>query len=157
MTPLALLTVAVMGAWLGIMTFFSLVATPILFRTMERSVAGGAAAAVLPGYYVSGLILGTLALVALVLRIAAREPLWRRHAVAAMVTAAMLGLVLWSLAVVLPAAEAARRAGDGTQFSVVHRRAVALNAFTMLGGVLVLALEVLIRRRERPSASPPAP
>ena len=42
MTPLAVLTVGAMSAWLGIMGFFSFVAAPVLFRTMERSVAGAA-------------------------------------------------------------------------------------------------------------------
>ena len=130
MTPLGVLTVAAIGAWLGIMAFFSFVATPILFRTMERSVAGAAAAAVLPGYYACGLVLGATAL---------------------------LALVLWSLVIVLPAAEAARGAADSTGFSLVHRRAVSLNALTMLGGVIVLALEMISLRRERPSASLPGP
>jgi hypothetical protein len=77
MTPLDVLTVAVMGGWLGIMAFFSFVAAPILFRSMERSVAGAAAAAVLPGYYTCGLVLGAVALLALVPRVVARAPRWR--------------------------------------------------------------------------------
>src|SRR5438094_3084326 len=105
MTPLGVLTVAATGAWLGIMAFFSFVAAPILFRTLERGVAGDAAASVLPGYYVCGLVLGAVALLTLVLRVVAREPRWRWNVLGAVVTAVMLGLVLWSLAVVLPAAQ----------------------------------------------------
>jgi hypothetical protein len=157
MTPLGVLTVAVMGAWLGIMAFFSFVAAPILFRTMERSVAGAVAAAVLPGYYVCGLVLGAATLLALVLRVAAREPRWRWNVLAAVLTTAMLGLVLWSLVIVLPAAEAARGAADSTRFSLVHRRAVSLNALTILCGVIVLGLEMISPRRARPSAIPPGP
>jgi hypothetical protein len=157
MTPLAVLTVGAMGASLGIMAFFSFVAAPVLFRTMERSVAGAAAAAVLPGYYASGIVLSGVALLGLVLRVVAREPRWRQSVLAAALTAVMLGLVLWSLVVVLPAAESARGAGDSTRFALAHRRAVTLNGLTMLCGALVLALEAVSRRRERPSASSPAP
>ena len=157
MTPLGVLTVAAMGAWLGIMAFFSFVAAPILFRTMERSVAGAAAAAVLPGYYACGLVLGAATLLALVLRVVAQEPRWRWNVPAAVLTTAMLGLVLWSLVIVLPAAEAARGAADSTRFSLVHRRAVSLNALTMLCGVIVLGLETISPRGARSSASPPVP
>lgn len=156
MTPLAVLSVGAVGAWLGIMAFFSFVATPTLFRTMERSVAGAAAAAVLPGYYASGLVLCVLALVTLGLRVLSREPRWGWSVLAAALTTAMLGLVLWSLVVVVPAVEAARGAGDSTRFVLAHRRAVSLNLLTMLCGALVLGLEAVSRRRERPSATPPA-
>ena len=157
MTPLGVLTVAATGGWLGIMAFFSFVAAPILFRTLDRGVAGDAAAAVLPGYYVCGLLLGAVMLLALVLRAVAREPRWRWNVLGAVVTAAMLGLVLWSLVVVLPAAQAARGARDSTGFSVAHRRAVTLNGVMMLGGLVVIGLEAISRPRARPSASPPAP
>ena len=151
-----MLTVAAVSAWLGIMAFFSFVATPMLFRTMERSVAGDAAAAVLPGYYASGVLLGGLALLGLGLRLASRQARWGRNVLATALTAAMLGLVLWSLAVVLPAAQAARSAGDSTRFALAHRRAVSLNSVTMLCAVLILGLEAVNRRREDPSATPSA-
>jgi hypothetical protein len=157
MTPLAVLTVGAMGAWLGIMGFFSFVAAPVLFRTMERSVAGAAAAAVLPGYYACGILLGAMALLGLVPRVVARGSRRWWQGLATALTAVMLGLVLWSLVVVLPAAESARRAGDSTRFALVHRRAISLNGLTMLCAVLVVALEVVSPRRRHPSASPPAP
>jgi hypothetical protein len=157
MTPLAVLTVGALSAWLGIMGFFSLVAAPVLFRTMERSVAGAAAAAVLPGYYACGILLGALALLGLLPRVVGRGPRRWWHVLATALTAVMLGLVVWSLVVVLPAAESARRAGDSTRFALAHRRAVGLNGLTMLCAALVVALEVISLRRRHPSASPPAP
>jgi hypothetical protein len=156
MTPLAVLTVGSVSAWLGIMAFYSFVAAPILFRTLARNVAGTAAAAVLPGYYASGLVLCALALLSLALRAIAREPGSRLTWVAVGLTATMLGLVLWSLAVVLPATEAARGAGDHTGFALAHRRAIQLNLLTMLCAALVLALEAFSRRREHRAATPPA-
>jgi hypothetical protein len=155
-TPLAVMTVGTVGAWLGIMAFFSFVAAPILFRTLERSIAGAAAASVLPGYYASGLLLCGLALLALVLRLVAREPHGRLTLISGVLTAAMFGLVLWSLAVVLPATEAARSTGDSTRFALSHRHAVNLNLLTMLCAALVLGIEAFSRRRERPAATPPA-
>ena len=156
MTPLSVLTTAAVSAWLGIMAFFSFVAAPVLFRTMERSVAGAAAATLLPGYYAVGGLLCGLALLLLILRLVVRESGWGLNLVSAALTALMLALVLWSLAVVLPDAETARRSGDSVRFALAHRRAISLNLGTMLCAVLVIVLETVSRGRAVPSAIPPA-
>jgi hypothetical protein len=156
MTALRLVTVVALSAWLGIMAFFSLIAAPVLFRTLERGAAGAAASAVLPGYYAAGAVLCAVVLLALVLRTTIRGPRSGWDVAAVVLTATMLGLVLWSLVVVLPAAEAARGAADSTRFANVHRRAVSLNTLTMLCGALVLALQCVTRRRPR-SATAPVP
>lgn len=155
MTPLALATVAAVSAWLGIMAFFSFIAAPTLFRSMERGAAATAAAAVLPGYYVCGVVLSAVALVASVARLAKARSTGTALAATAVLSASMLGLGLWSLLVVLPAAEAARGARDSTAFALAHRRAVSLNGLAMLCGAAALGVELVTRRRAGPSAIPP--
>ncbi len=156
MTTLPLVTVSCVAAWLGIMGFFSFVAAPVLFRTLERSAAGDAAAAVLPGYYAVGLALCGGAFVALIVRLGRREPRWLGNVVSAAITAGMIVMLFWSLTVIVPTANAARRARDDGRFVAAHRRAVILNLATMLGGIMVLVVEAVTPRRDPPPARPSA-
>jgi hypothetical protein len=152
MRALTVLAVACVGAWLGIVCFFSFAVAPTLFRMVERTTAGEAVAVVLPRYYTSGLMLAVVALAALVLRLA-REPRGlRRGGVVSCVTAALLVAVLaWSLFTLLPRAEAARRARDDTAFAVSHRQAVSLNLVAMLCCLALLGAEALRRERRSPT------
>ena len=139
------LALACVAAWVGIVAFFSFAVAPLVFRTVDRAAAGLAVSAVLPHYYRWGVILTAVALVA-----AAREARGRLTAgVAAALCAAMVATLAWAWLVVLPSAEAARRAGGDTAFAHAHRLAVQLNGFTLLTGVAVLALEALRRDRRR--------
>src|SRR5256885_14965299 len=58
------LAVVAIAGWLGIMAFFSFGVAPLVFRTIDRAVAGHAVAAVLPRYYDWGLVLCGMAVVA---------------------------------------------------------------------------------------------
>ena len=118
----AVAVIAVAG-WLGIMAFFAFGVAPLVFRAIDRAVAGEAVAAVLPSYYAWGLAL----------------------------CAVMLGLLVWADTVVLPRAEAARRAHEDGAFARAHRAAVQLNGATMVAGAALLVLEAfsLGRRRSR--------
>src|SRR4030095_11725202 len=64
MTLLRTLAVVAVAAWLGIMAFFSFEVAPVVFRTIDRAIAGQAVTAVLPRYYRWGLALSGVALVA---------------------------------------------------------------------------------------------
>ena len=57
MTLLRALAVVSVAAWLGIMAFFSFEVAPVVFKTIDRAIAGQAVAAVLPRYYRWGLAL----------------------------------------------------------------------------------------------------
>ena len=48
MTLLRALAVVSVAAWLGIMAFFSFEVAPVVFKTIDRAIAGQAVAAVLP-------------------------------------------------------------------------------------------------------------
>jgi hypothetical protein len=63
----------------------------------------------------------------------------------------MLCLLLWASIVVLPRAEAARRARDDSAFAAAHRSSVQLNGLALLAGAAVLLLEMVRRpaRRDR--------
>src|SRR5262249_21766264 len=52
------------AAWLGIIAFFSFEVAPVVFKTIDRAIAGQAVTAVLPRYYRWGLALSGVALVA---------------------------------------------------------------------------------------------
>ena len=64
MTLLRTLALVCVAGWLGIMAFFSFAVAPVVFRAIDRAVAGQAVAAVLPRYYAWGLVLTAIALVA---------------------------------------------------------------------------------------------
>ena len=143
------LALACVAACVGIVAFFSFVVAPLVFRTVDRAAAGLAVSAVLPLYYRWGVVLTTVALVGYLVA-AARETGRRLTAgVAAALCAAMVATLMWAWLVVLPSAEAARRAGSDTAFAHAHRLAVQLNGVTLVAGVAVLALEALRRDRRR--------
>ncbi len=144
----ALAVIAIAG-WLAISSFFSFAVAPLLFKTIDRGVAGQIVAAVLPRYYDWGMVLSGIALTACALQAAiGREGRWRPLA-SAMLSGAMLGLLLWASTAVLPRAETARRARDDSAFARVHRSAVQLNGLTMAVGVALLLLETLSRSSRR--------
>lgn len=144
----ALILVAV-AAWLGIMAFFSFGVAPLVFRTIDRAVAGQAVAAVLPHYYGWGIALCAVALAAAVVQVLSGREGRLRPLVSAALCGAMLGLLVWSSAVVLPHAEAARRTRDDRAFAQAHRASVRLNGATMVAGALLLVIEGLSPGRRR--------
>ena len=142
--------VAVAG-WLGIMAFFSFGVAPLVFKTIDRAVAGQAVAAVLPRYYVWGLVLCGIALAACVVQTVSGSEGRLRPLIGAGLCGAMCGLLVWASTAVMPRAEAARRSRDDEAFARAHRASVQLNSATMLTGAALLLLETLSRsaRRDR--------
>ena len=143
------LALACVAGWVGIAAFFSLTVAPLVFRTIDRAAAGHAVSAVLPRYYAWGLALTAAALVAHGV-LAARGDGRLRHTVAAVLCAAMVAALAWAWLVVLPEAEAARRARSDTAFAHAHRTAVQLNGLTLTAGVAVLLLDAFRRGRRGP-------
>ncbi len=134
MEILRTLVLVCIGGWLAISAFFSFAVAPLAFRVIDRAVAGQLVAAVLPRYYDWGVVLCAIALTASAVQaVSGRRP--RGSA----------------LAVVLPRAEAARRARDDSAFALAHRTSVQLNGLTLLAGAAMLLLETVRRpaRRDR--------
>jgi hypothetical protein len=137
----SVVAVTCVAAWLGIMAFFSFGVAPLVFTVMERTAAGQVVAAVLPRYYVTGLGLCAIALVVSVAQAVSGRGGRARPLLGAVLCAAMMGMLAWAAAVVMPQADAARRGRDDTAFARAHRRSVTLNGATMLAALAILALE----------------
>jgi len=137
------LAVIAVAGWLGIMAFFALGVAPLVFRALDRAVAGEAVAAVLPRYYAWGIALCAFALAASVIQVVSGADGRLRPLAAAALCGVMLGLLVWASAVVLPRAETARRAHEDGTFARAHRAAVRLNTATMVAGAALLVLEAL--------------
>jgi hypothetical protein len=151
MDILRTLVLVCIAGWLAISAFFSFAVAPMAFRVIDRAVAGQLVAAVLPRYYDWGVILCAIALTASAVQaVSGRRPLGRALGSVGL-SGAMLCLLLWASIVVLPRAEAARRARDDSAFAAAHRSSVQLNGLTLLAGAAVLLLEMVRRpaRRDR--------
>ena len=141
--------------WLGAMGFFAFAVAPAAFTTLERDAAGRFVSVVFPRYYLTGTVLGLLALAGLVARVLLRGGR-RWDWLPLVLLGIMLALTLYARVVVLPAAEAARAAmrqvggGHGSaetlRFAKLHRISGALNVVVMAAGVDFLAVEVMRRR-----------
>jgi hypothetical protein len=151
MDILRVLVVVCVASWLAISTFFSFAVAPLVFRVIDRGVAGQLVSAVLPRYYDWGIVLCAIALTAsAVLTVSGMRPRGRALTGVAL-SGTMLCLLLWASIVALPRAESARRTRDDAAFALAHRSSVQLNGLTMLAGAAVLLLEALSRpaRRDR--------
>lgn len=139
--------VIAVALWLGAMAFFSFAVAPAAFAVLGREPAGRLVSAVFPRYYLVGVLLGVVALVALAPRAlsGAGAASWA----AALLVLMMVVLTVASWVVVLPAAHAAREAlrqspsdpAASSRFARLHGVSAVLNVVTMLAGVAVLALE----------------
>ena len=154
MSYLKNLTLCSVSLWLGFMGFFSFAAAPAIFTTLDRERAGSLVTAVLPRYYLFGIIMGLLALGGVL----GRAMLKRRKEVgwgALVLALLMLALTAYSLLVLLPQAEGARLAmrsvpASGAMvseaalaFGRAHRLAVVLNVLTLLAGLALVFVEGL--------------
>jgi Domain of unknown function (DUF4149) len=143
------LAVVCVAGWLGIMAFFSFEVAPVVFRTIDRVIAGQAVAAVLPRYYQWGLGLTAIALVA-----SAIQAIWGREGrlrplLGTGLCALMVTMLVWASAVLAPRAEIARRSRDDTGFARAHRASIQVNLVTMGAGAAFLILDGVSRRRAR--------
>ena len=138
---MSVVAVSCVAAWLGISAFFSFGVAPLVFNVMERTAAGQVVAAVLPRYYITGLGLCAVALVVYVAQAASGRDGRVRALLGIVLCAAMIGMLAWAAAVVMPEAEAARRTRDNSAFARAHRASVTLNGVTMLAAVATLVLE----------------
>ena len=146
---LRVLAVVCVAAWIGIMAFFSFEVAPVVFRTIDRAIAGQAVTAVLPRYYRWGLVLSTIALVASVVQVSSGKEGRLRPLLGTGLCALMVAMLVWASAVLAPRAEIARRARDDAGFARAHRASIQINLVTLAAGAAFLLLDGLSRRRER--------
>jgi Domain of unknown function (DUF4149) len=137
------------AAWLGIMTFFSFEVAPVVFKTIDRAIAGQAVTAVLPRYYRWGLALSGFALVASALQAISGKSGRLRPLLGTALAALMVTMLIWASAVLMPRAETARRTRDDAVFARTHRASIQINLVTLGAGVAFLILEGVSRRRDR--------
>jgi len=149
MTLFRTLAVVAVAAWLGIMAFFSFEVAPVVFKTIDRAIAGQAVTAVLPRYYRWGLALSGFALVVSILQMISGKAGRLRPLLGTALAALMVTMLIWASAVLMPRAEAARRTGDDTVFARTHRVSIQVNLVTLGAGVAFLVLEGVSRRRGR--------
>jgi len=149
MTLLRALAVVSVAAWLGIMAFFSFEVAPVVFKTIDRAIAGQAVAAVLPRYYRWGLALSGIALVASALQAMSGRSGRLRPLLGTALAALMVTMLVWASAVLMPRAETARRTRDDPVFARAHRASIQVNLVTLGAGVAFLILEGVSRRRGR--------
>jgi Domain of unknown function (DUF4149) len=153
---MSVVAVSCVAAWLGIAAFFSFGVAPLVFNVMERTAAGQVVAAVLPRYYITGLGLCAIALVVYVAQAVSGRTGRLRPLLGVVLCAAMIGMLAWAAAGVMPRAEAARRTRDSTAFARAHRESMALNGATMAAAAAVLVLEGL-RRGSKEARAPRRP
>ncbi len=149
MNLLRALAVICVAGWLGIMAFFSFAVAPVVFRAIDRAVAGQAVAAVLPRYYEWGLTLTAIAFVASLIQLTTSKEGRLRPLIGAALGVAMLVTLLWASVVLLPRADAARRARDDSAFADAHRASVRLNLVTLVAGAAFVAVDGISRWRGR--------
>jgi len=149
MRLLRALAVVCIAAWLGIMAFFSFEVAPVVFKTIDRAIAGQAVTAVLPRYYQWGLTLSAIALTASAIQAISGE----RGRLRPLLGTALCGLMVTMLAlastVLMPRAETARRTRDDAVFVRAHRASVQVNLVTLGAGAAFLVLDSLSGRRRR--------
>lgn len=135
------------GAWVGAIVAVSFLVAPTVFGSLPRKVAGQVMGQVFSGYYVLGLVLGLIALAALVAL--AMSGGWSRDRVAAAVLLVlMVAGAGYARARLVPAVLEARDAVyaapegapvDRARLDRLHHLSVGLN-----GGVLLCGLTVLV-------------
>jgi hypothetical protein len=148
MTLLRALALVSVAAWLGIMAFFSFEVAPVVFKTIDRAIAGQAVAAVLPRYYRWGMALSGIAFVASALQISGKSGRLR-PLLGTVLAALMVTMLVWASAVLMPQAETARRTRDDTVFARAHRASIQVNLVTLGAAVAFLILEGVSLRRGR--------
>jgi len=96
------LAVVCVAGWLGIMAFFSFEVAPIVFKTIDRAIAGQAVTAVLPRYYQWGLTLSAIALAASAIQVIWGTEGRLRPLLATALCGLMVTMLVWASTVLMP-------------------------------------------------------
>ena len=129
--------------WTGGLALFTLVLTPILFKTQSRDLAGRIVGALFPGYFRFGLACGAVALSChLILR--------NRNILPAVIIAVMLTLTLIQAFYIEPKAAALKQQIPSfettkdhplrREFSKLHGISATFNLAVLGGGIILIVL-----------------
>jgi hypothetical protein len=144
----SILYTQVLAVWVGGISIYTFLVTPVIFRTYGRDLAGGIVGTLMPHYFRYNLV---LSLAGLALLLALRE-LWapRRRAIAlGLLLAAVLvqGYLLYGLypkILAVKAQVASFEADPGSparrQFRALHGVSMSLNLLMFVDGLALLAL-----------------
>jgi len=147
-----------LGVWVGSILFFSFVAAPTAFRSLDTQNAGLFVRGIFPKYYLFGIICGALTLAAGAVYRAMRGDWAGRSAVTLAIIGAMFLTTVYARQGLMPVIERHRdaraAAEEGTpeydaahqKFRAGHRASVILNLAVLILGIVVFMLLVAIRR-----------
>ncbi len=145
MNLVAILYRLALAFWVGGVALFTLVLTPILFKTQPRDLAGKIVGVLFPGYFRWGLACGAVALVALLLQRG-------RHFVPALVLLLLMLAATTFQALVIEPKAAALKEQIGSfetttkdhplrrEFARLHAVSAVCNLTVLVGGVVLVVL-----------------
>jgi len=131
--------------WVGGSALFTFVLTPILFRTQPRDLAAAIVGVLFPGYFIWGLVAGTVAIICLII-------LRGRHLLTTlMLLIIMLGLTSYQAFSIEPRAASLKQqivSFENTgkddplrrQFAKLHSISMACNLIVLLSGMTIIML-----------------
>jgi uncharacterized membrane protein len=147
-----------LGVWVGSILFFSFVAAPTAFRSLDTQDAGLFIRGIFPKYYMFGIICGVLTLAAGAGYRAMRGDWAGRSAVTLAIVGAMFLTTVYARQGLMPVIERRRdaraAAEEGTEayvaaqqkFRAGHRASVILNLAVLILGIVTFMLLPAIRR-----------
>ncbi|HBG46991.1 MAG TPA: DUF4149 domain-containing protein [Deltaproteobacteria bacterium] len=132
--------------WVGMIIFFSMVVTPVIFKTLPRATAGELVGNLFPRYWAIGYVAGILSLSSL-LAISFVEKGF--PAARILILALMTALTFYSGLVISPQAKAvkaqmavvedpAKAEELKAEFGRIHKKSFALNIVVLLAGVVFI-------------------
>lgn len=145
------LYLASLAFWIGGIFFFSAIAGPSIFKTLDRAVAGNLVSAIFPKYYLLGYVCGFVAMVSTVtIWMTATAPGAMTYVGRIAILAAMLGVSGYSGLVLRQEAVSVRTelrqlstddaeySEVSRKFASVHRKSVMLNGLVFVLGLVIL-------------------
>ncbi|MEM4409801.1 MAG: DUF4149 domain-containing protein [Candidatus Caldarchaeum sp.] len=139
--------------WVGGMFFFSSIAAPSIFKTLDRTLAGDVVSAIFRKYYLLGYICGAIAILTYALAWAFETaPNHLVYTITILCLVAMVGLFVYSGEFVRPEAHRVRTElrslepgspkveAASKRFSSLHRRSVAINGAVFALGIVIILL-----------------
>lgn len=145
----------VLALWVGGVALFTFIATPVIFRSFGRDMAGEIVGKLFPGYFFYNLVLAALALSLFFLLNADRTALTFRLSLFLLATALVInGYTVFKLHPQMqqvkqeiasfekePAESAARK-----KFRSLHGASAVLNLLHLAGGVTLLVVSPLLKK-----------
>jgi hypothetical protein len=145
----------VLSLWVGGMSLFTFIITPVIFRSYPRDVAGGIVGKLFPSYFLFALLISAAALILFVLAFSEKGP--RGYRISLLLASLALITALYINFSLYPEAEKVKRevhsfeaeaSGDHARarFRRLHAQSAILNIFMIADGIALLMLNVAIKK-----------